>query len=210
MKRETIIKNNQESINRSYSEFEPYLDIDYKLFFDLRSTVWEITNCIMLEFDKAAITLTNNLLERLLKLSLIYNDVGIDPIPFNQWNNVFSETDSKYGSIKLGNSIELCKKHNLITQEEKNYLFHSIRELMRNGFSHADASKILKEYPDEMVGFQGSLSNPSSINRLNLNQKTIPPLQGVQIENFAKSNAKSYFLYVVELLKKIEYRLISK
>ncbi|HEY5122643.1 MAG TPA: hypothetical protein VIK14_02795, partial [Ignavibacteria bacterium] len=165
--------------------------------------------CLILELDKATITLTNYILERLLKLALIHQEVGIGSIPIEKWNSVFEGPNQKYSSLTLGDSINQCKKHKIITQSEKDFLFNTVRELMRNGFSHADAGKILKDIPENTVGFYASFTNPSEIKQVELNQKTISPLQAVQIDNFAKANSFLYFDYVFGLIDKIENRIIE-
>jgi len=43
---------------------------------------------------------------------------------------------------------------------------------MRNGFSHADSSKILADLPDDSKMFKGSFSNPNEkLTEINVNQK---------------------------------------
>ncbi|MXV49461.1 hypothetical protein GS399_00635 [Pedobacter sp. HMF7647] len=154
--------------------------------------------------------MTNNLLERLLKLSLIYNEAGIGQKPVRDWDSTFEEPNKKYSSIPLGNSIEKCGKLDLITENEKEFLFNTIRELMRNGFSHADSTKILNGLPNETTMFQGGFSQSTEIKPVTVNQKIIPFMQALHIENFAKENAADYFEYVYELTKKIDQRLIDK
>lgn len=102
------------------------------------------------------------------------------------------------------------QKEGLISENEKVFLFDTIRELMRNGFSHADSTKILNGIPDETTMFQGSLSNPTEIKPVTVNQKIIPFMQTIHIDRFAKENAKNYFDYVFELVKKIDQRLIDR
>ena len=58
--------------------------------------------------------------------------------------------------------------------------------------------------------FGGSLSNPNEFKPITLNQKSIPFIQAIHIENFAKNNAEKYFRYVFELILKIDERLIKK
>ena len=82
---------------------------------------------------------------------------------------------------------------------------------MRNGFSHADSSKILADFPDDSKMFQGSFSNPNEkLKEVNVNQKIIPTFQAIQMENFAKDNSKTYFDFVFHLIFRIEKRLIEK
>ncbi|MGB3948484.1 MAG: hypothetical protein WBM13_10900 [Bacteroidia bacterium] len=210
MEKELFEKALIEKLNKNFQSCSKYFDFEFYVFSELGGTVFEVNKCLILEFYRASITLTNYLLERLLKLSLIYDEAGILPKPVEDWGAIFEEPNKKYSSIPLGNSIEQCRKLDLITEKEKVFLFDTIRELMRNGFSHADSSKILNGIPDETKMFQGSFSNPTEIKPVTVNQKTIPFIQAIHIENFAKKNAANYFDYVFELIKKIDQRLIDR
>jgi hypothetical protein len=196
-------------LNKNFSDFEKYFNPKIEIFFELKTLIYEINYCIILEFYRASITLTNHLLERLLKLALIYNEIGIGPIPTDQWNSIFEKPHKKFSSIDLSNSIELCKKFGLISDHEKQFLFGTIRELMRNGFSHADSSKILASLPDNSRAFTASLHDPTNLKEVSLNQKIIPFLQELQMENFAKETAKDYFDFVFNLLFMIEKKIIK-
>lgn len=210
MKKGLFEKAFMDNLNKNFQSRSKYFDFDFYVFSELRGTVFEINKCLILEFHRASITLTNNLLERLLKLSLIYDETGIEPKPVEEWGATFEEPNKKYSSISLGNSIEKCRKLDLITEKEKVFLFDTIRDLMRNGFSHADSTKILNGIPDETTMFQGSFLNPTDIKPVTVKQKIIPFMQAIYIENFAKENAANYFDYVFELIKKIDQRLIDR
>ena len=207
---ELFEKDFSEKLHKNFPELTKYFEVRPEIFFELETLIYEINKCLILEFHRATITLTNNLLERLLKLALIYNEAGIGPIPTEQWNSVFEGPNQRYGSIDLGNSIEKCKKLELISKAEKIILFDTIRELMRNGFSHADSSKILSNLPDDSKAFEGNLHNPTDIKKVSINQKVIPFLQALQMENFAKATAKDYFDFVFKLIFQIEKRIIEK
>ncbi len=210
MEKELFEKDFIGNLNKNFSELSMYFDFQPKVFFEFNTLIYEINKCLILELDRAAITLTNHLLERLMKLALIYNETGIGPKPVEQWNEIFDEPNQKYSSIPLGNSIEKCKKLKLISENEKVYLFDTIRELMRNGFSHADSSKILVNIPDDSKMFHGSFKNPTDLKEVSLNQKVIPFMQAVHLENFAKENGKKYFDFVYNLISRIETRLLEK
>ena len=196
-----------ECLTKNFGQYSPYLEFEYKVFFELRTTVYQITKCLILELNYATITLTNYTLERLLKLALIFKEVGIRPIPTENWNSVFGIADQKYGSLTLANSIEQCKKEKLITESEKNTLFNTVRELMRNGFSHADAGKVLVNIPDSQPLVKANINRPTEIEEITLNPKVIPTLQYIHIEMFAKQNASKYFEYVFRLIGNIENRI---
>jgi len=183
---QVLFQNHYNRCIENLDEFQKYFDYEYNVFFELKTTVVEVSHCLMLEFYKSSITLTNHLLERLLKLALINKEVGIGAIPIDQWNEVFKEANRKYGSLVLGGSIDQCKKQNLINQDERDFLFDRIREQLRNGFGHGDNSKVLCDLPEEMVGFHGSFSKPYELREVILNQKLIPSIQSALIDNFVK------------------------
>ena len=203
----------QSHYNRCLSKldnFQRYFDYDYKVFYGLRTTVFEISHCLMLELYKSSITLTNYWLERLLKMALIDNEVGLKPIPIDQWNDIFEKPNKNYNSINLSTTIDYCLKNSLITQPEKDFLYTVIREQIRNGFSHADSNKILSDIPEQMSGYHGSFDGSQELRKVSLNQKLIPSIQSALIDDFAKNNALNYFEFVFELMRKIEGRLKDK
>lgn len=211
MDKEVFEKSFIEKLNKNFPELSKNFDFRFKIFSEFNTLIFELNKCLILELHSASITLTNHLLERLLKLALIYNDSGFGPTPLEKWNEKFGEPTKKYGSISLGNSIELCKKKELITTREKDILFNTIRVLMRNGFSHADSTEILADIPDETPMFVGNLKRPNDeLKEVGVNQKIIPTFQALQLAEFAKENGKPYFHFVFELIHKIEARLIEK
>ena len=210
MEKETFEKAFLDSLNKNFETHVGFFDFDLYTYPELGTSIFEINKCLILGFYRASITLTNHVLERVLKLALIYNEVGLGEIPIEICSDVFSVPNEKYGDKHLGNTIELCKKENLITENEKSLLFDRIRELMRNGFSHSDPSKILKDLPDETTIYQGSFSDPSDSKEIKLNYKSIPIFQEIQMESFAKDVAFDYFKFVFGLMKRIDDRLKLK
>ena len=210
MRKEIFEKGFNKKMNNNFKELSKYYEFNLEVFCEFNTLIFEINNCLLFELNRAAITLTNHLLERLLKLALINNETGIGEIELDKLNSIFREANEKYGNIDLGNSIEKCKKLKLISAKEKSFLFDVIRVLMRNGFSHADSSKILQSLPDNSTMYQGDLSNPDNeLREVSLNQKVIPTFQAIQMEEFAKENAKIYFDFVFKLIFRIEKRLIN-
>lgn len=210
MKKEIFAKAFIESLDKNFDKHSKYFEFEFYAYPELGTVIFEINKCLILGFDRAAITLTNHLLERVLKLALIYNEIGLGPKPLDTWDELFSEPSKKYNSINLGSSIEKCKKLELLTQKEKNILFDTIRTLMRNGFSHADPSEILKDLPNESPFFAGSFDDPTNIKEIKLNQKAIPIFQSMQMDNFAKETSLKYFDFVFKLMKNIDLRLNEK
>lgn len=210
MEKELFEKAFHDSLNKNFNGRSKYFDFDFYVFSELGTIIFEINKCLILELHRASITLTNNLLERLPKLALIYNEAGIGPKPADQWGSIFDVPNIKYSSIALGNSIEKCRTLELITEDEKTFLFDTIRDLMRNGFAHADSTKILSGIPAETVMFQGSFSNPSEITPITVKQIAVPFIQAIHIENFAKANAAFYFDFVCNLIKKMDQTFRKK
>lgn len=207
---ELFEKDFNEKLIQNYPELGKYFDFQLNVFTEFNTLIFEINKCLLLELNRAAITLTNNLIERLLKLALIKNETGIGSIPIEDWDKTFRPPTEKYSGYKLGNSIEKCKKLDLINAEEKELLFVSIREMVRNGFSHADFDKVLIDYPDEIKMYQGSFSNSTELKEVKINQKLNPEIQAFQVENFAKDYSKQYFDFAFKLIFRIENRLIKK
>ena len=197
-----------EALERNLSFNTKYFNYEYKVFYELEPVVHEIGKCLILKLNYAAIAVTNHLLERLLKLALIHKSVGIGPKSLQQLNSIFADPAQKYRSLSLGNSIEQCKKENLLDSEEKDFLFKFVREIMRNGFSHGDPEKVLSEMPDEKKYYHTIPENTEWV-ETTLNPKLIPQLQATHMESFANENAIPYSDYIFQLMQKIESRLIG-
>lgn len=108
----------------------------------------EISLCLMFGLNQAAITLTNHLLENLLKTTLIAY-YSKDKFPKDSKDKVDDlvemtrEAREKYGDMALGDCINNVRKAGLIDKKQQNFL-HEIRDAFRNAFSHADKEKIFQ------------------------------------------------------------------
>lgn len=196
-------------ISESFNDYNKYLNSNFKIFSELQGPIYQQVSCLILKLYYPSITLTNFILERLLKLALIYNQVGIRKIPLDKVDTVFEEANKTYGTLNLGNSIEQCKSKGLITEAERNSLYNNIREMFRNGFSHADAGKIMVNAPDKQEVVQVNISNIDDIQKLVLNPKVNPTMQYIYTESFARANYIQYFNFVFILISNIEARLIQ-
>lgn len=198
----------EESLQKNFDSNTSYFEYEFRVLYELEPSIFEIGKCAIMRLNHAVITLTNHLLERLLKLALTHKILRMNRKLINEWNNNFSAPMQKYGSLTLGKSIEQCKKEDLIDDDEKDFLFNIVRETFRNGFSHGDAAKILSELPDENKYYH---TKPESTDwhEMTLNPKLIPQLQTVHMESFANENAKFYFDYVFQLMIRIEGRLLE-
>jgi len=209
MKKEQFQEKYSKAIDANYDALNPYIERGLTIF-EIESVKQEILNCLMVNLYQASIALTNHLLERGLKLALIHNEVGIVPLPIEEWSTKFPEPNKRYGSLNLNKAIELCIKESLLLEDERKLLMDTIREQFRNGFSHADMTQILKDFPSTGTFHFGNFTNPGVITQIELPQTAIHVLQPLLQEGFAKQNALLYFKYVYKLLINIEKRLTTK
>lgn len=198
-----------DKLNHNFEKYSQYFNFDSSIFSDLTQQIFEINKCLMLELYHTSITSTNNLLERLLKLSLIYKESGTGPTDPEFLGDKFSNANKKYSSITFSQSLKYCLEFNLITDKEFDFFNNTVRECIRNGFSHADTNKILKNVPEKTPMFVGNFSNPGVMKPIELNTKDIPTFQTIIMNEFSKKNAYLYFHQVFSLIGRIEKRLIS-
>ena len=100
----------------------------------------EICKCLICGHYQAAITLTNHLLESILKKALIIDESAKNKTEQSDITNVFDDATEKYANKNLDFTINQACRKGLINKKEKNIL-HEFREQYRNAFSHADPQK---------------------------------------------------------------------
>jgi hypothetical protein len=202
----------EKGLSENFDSIKHYINGRYRqpvIFVGLRPKIEEAISCLIMNADTAGITITNLILERLLKVALITDMVGLDRMKVHQWNEAYSKAHAKFASKVMGETIPMCRKRGLVTLEEEIEL-NEYREMIRNGFSHFDVDQILKEKEDMVTMFHSKFSNPDDITPVDLNIKTIPSLQDYHVADFAKTYSHVYFDYVHELIIKIERRLQEK
>lgn len=199
-------------IEKNYPQFSYFFEYDYHVFDDLKTVVFEICKCLIFGLNKSAITLTNYFLEKLMKLALVYEKVAIEPTEPNKWQETYGVAEYSYGSLMLNDTITKCFEKELITEIEKGILIDVLKNIIRNDFSHGDASKILKKLSDSQMMVYGNFDNFSenNISFMNINPKIVPFMQATSIDKFADVNAFSYFKKVFEIHVNIEQKLLDK
>ena len=130
---------------------------EYKLP-ELQTIKYQICRCITFGFYIAAMTLLNHLLEKFLKISLIYSDMKNtdktdEDIPF-QFLDELSKSNPKYDSNNLYDNIIFAFKKNLITEEQKSNLLR-MKDDYRNPYSHSDRDKMYKDNTTEVTEIKG-------------------------------------------------------
>jgi hypothetical protein len=202
----------RKSFEINYGLIEPYLEFKSVIFHGLKDYLNEANACILMSAPVALITLTNFILERILKTALIYNEVGFIPSSKDDYStgDSFREADKTYSNKTLEKTVELCVDAELITEPHCKYIEERIRKQLRNGFSHASTGWILKDIPDSVPAVSGSFSCKFPVQQFDLDVKINPAMQYHITYSFAQNVALKYYDFVFKLIGHIEARLKKK
>jgi hypothetical protein len=201
--------------------YEGYLKVrksykkKYRLI-ELDSLRHEICICICFGLYQAAITLTNHLLESLLKSALIFyhgrsnfqtKDTHDGKI-VSSLVNQYREAIEKYGDANLINNINSASKLGLISKEDKKEL-HKIRVQIRNAYGHADKVKMFGEMTIPVSGIKIENNTIKTDEECNPLVAKFPIGQGIIQSLQAKNLAPNYFLYIDSLVRKLNKSLFK-
>ncbi|MFP5437161.1 MAG: hypothetical protein ACLGH8_05215 [Bacteroidia bacterium] len=201
-----LVENHKEFFNscyeRNFDLYKIYLDYRPIIFVELPFNIGEIVRCLVIEANTAAITLTNHMLERLLKLTLIEDEMELRPLT-HPWSDCWDRM-YPYFDWNMDKTINQCAIRQIISGKQKKQL-QKYREVFRNGFSHAATDLIFKDYPE-------TFTTRDSYNDMDVthNLKKDPRNQLYFLQKIAKENAHSYFKYVFDLIESIEKSLQRK
>ncbi len=165
----------------------------------------EICVCLIIGLDQASITLTNHLMEKFFKLSLINQQINYSKIQdLKNLAQKYKQSKKDYNDKDLFYNINRACSEGIITKSEKQML-HKFRNDFRNAFSHADMDKTFKNATGffALGKFSGAL--PTEFAELKI--ADVPPLQGLFQQNMAKQNAISYFLFIDEIICREEIKI---
>ena len=175
---------------------------------------YEICLCIVCGHFQATITLTNHLVESLLKYALIYTAFRKKKDKKKKNEIVSSLIEDmqpgieKYDSENMYNNIEQAFKIGLIDEIQKNRL-HEIRKNFRNPYSHANKSKIFGESTIPVQGMEfkndGLAMDKEMIEKI----KTLPFIQGITQIEHAKEFAISYFKEIDSMVRIIMAKVLK-
>jgi len=204
-----IIRQRQTTIGKNYLRVRDCYLTEYGLP-ELDPLRYEITLCLTFGLYQAAITLTNHLLESLLKYALIYHHTlqmqqerqRIDGHAIEALIEWLSEGKSVYANKNLNYTINRACTLGLITQEQKNKL-QEIRQAFRNAYGHADKAKTFGQAttPVEAVHFTGDRVVSEGKKQVSLADLLI--FQGVFQVIYAEKDAVPYYLYIDSLARHI-------
>lgn len=211
-----FIKELNANISNNYQTVEYAFENDYK-WPEVDPVRNEICKCIICGFHQAAITLTNHLLESVLKKALIINESSKNKTEQSDITNVFDEATKKYANKDLNFTINQACQKGLIDKDEKNTL-DKFRKQYRNAFSHADPQKTFKGISIPSTKFTTSdLHNPEEFFKRVFEDKPTTHLyaenniiiQGLTQSIKAKNEAVSYFLTIDGIVRNLCTKLFK-
>lgn len=174
----------------------------------LKCIVSEICDCLIIDANQAAITLTNNLLENLLKQSLImWDSKGKELKGLGLLDTTFENEIREHGDSNLEPNINKCKSKGIISKNEAEQL-KSFKVDYRNSFSHASVPNLLE---GETVQIRRKLINISELSLStieNVDISKMPDVRGELQQFFSNDNALRYFIEVHNYVNEIDHRLL--
>ncbi|RYY51479.1 MAG: hypothetical protein EOO06_00305 [Chitinophagaceae bacterium] len=203
-----FIHNKRIGILENYHNYL-YLKDEKPQWLELKFLTDEIRDCLICHYYQAAMTLTNHLLEKVLKLGLIYLEVGTSPVKeLVGLSDKYKPALKKYDGAVMFETITWCYEKGLISEDRKNVLM-KYKDLFRNPFSHAQSKKIFKDLSGNFAMF--SFNDPN-INPIptKLKYAEVPFLQGYAQLEYCKANAPYYYDVVYGTIKEIEKNVIDK
>jgi hypothetical protein len=213
-----------EEANRIVQSRSEYINVNYPLIRDAYNNEYglneldplrhEICLCIMFGLCQAAITLTNHLLESLLKYALIFQHrkdtehlheerEGEEVTSFMK---MYEDGIEKFNGAKLGVTIDTACTKRLISKDQKKVL-HEMRIRFRNAYGHSDKEKTFGQDTIPVTGMKfreseirvGEESEPE-IAKFPIGQGIIQALK-------AQEEAPKYYLYIDKLAREIRVKL---
>lgn len=177
----------------------------------------EICICITFGLCQAAITLTNHLLESVLKYALIIkcgdkvkqSKEDIKGRVITALIEKYRDCIEKYNDASLSNTINLARREGLISKEQKKQL-HYFRQIFRNAYSHSDK---IKTFGKSTMPVTGVRLEENKFVTDEVDEPEIAFLlvgQGIVQFEIAQKTAAQYFLYIDMLVRDIKDKLFPK
>ena len=203
------IRNNYNTIAEAFENEYGWPEVD-----SVRS---EVCKCLICGLHQAAFTLTNHLLESVLKKALIIEESAKNKTAHSDITNVFDDATSQFASKNLYGNIEQAYTIGLITEEEKETL-HNCRKDYRNAFSHADPQKTFSGISiPAIILTTKALDNPEESLRkaftdkpnVSLSAESSVIIQGIVQSIKAEQEAVNYFLAIDGIIRNLCSKLFD-
>lgn len=208
-----IIQSRFEFINRNYIAVrDAYCNhYDWPELDPLRH---EISLCIIFGLCQAAITLTNHLLESLLKYALIIfegnkknqTEEKIKGKVVASLVDKYKEGINLYGNANLDETINRACTVGLINKEQKKRL-HEFRNKFRNAYGHSDK---MRTFGENTIPVTGIMSENKNIILDEIGEPKIAEFllgQGLVQAMIAQNDAPGYFLFIDKLVRDVRVKL---
>ncbi len=211
-----IIESREEFLRKHYPTVRgPYHNgYDWPEFDPLRD---EICLCIMFGLCQSAITLTNHMLESLLKNALIIKkgketqqtEEEIKGRGITSFEEKYAEAIQLFGDRNLYYSINDAHQEELISDEQRDQL-HEFREIFRNAYGHADKKKTFGKstMPITSMRLEDDKIVPDESKNVEVASLLIG--QGIVQAQMAQDFAPQYFLYIDNLVREIYIKLFGE
>lgn len=174
---------------------------------ELRSIINEICDCLIINNNQAAITLTNHLFENTLKQVLIKWDSQGRQFSNNQpMEETFKKEVKSFDGEFLNKNIDACNERGLISNDETARL-KDLKNRFRNPFSHASYSKLFRN--TKIPIYIGSLNPTEKIEEKTINVSTIPVFSLLAQEEYAKRYAFEYFVEIYTFINDMDKKLLD-
>jgi hypothetical protein len=210
-----IVKSRAEFINRNYLAVrKSYQDgYDWPELDPLRH---EISLCLIFGLHQAAITLTNHLLESLLKNALIVHGTKLDhgdqekrkSNAVESFVALFRPARKKFAANDLGDNINRACSAGLIDKDQKKEL-HKIRDGLRNAYSHSDKDKTFGEQTIHTQAMHLEDGKFIVEQRESTRLAELLLAHGLAQAMQAEQEAIPYFLYMDQLARQIREKLFG-
>ena len=194
MEKETYKKFFEEQVEKNFEKLNPLMEIETHLFFGVSQLMRQNFNCLMIDAHFASITLSNHILERLLKIALIYND------SLNEGEEASIKAYNRYQGMALRASITNCFNKKLIDLEEKQFMEDFINDMVRNGFSHSSFENVLGKNTHKIPAVMGNIYT-SEIKDVEIDRRHLMAISELQMEQFAQKHAFGYYKYLHGLIE---------
>lgn len=151
----------------------------------------EICDCLIMNKQCAAITLTNHLLESSLKLSLILWKAYESPFDNSKdFETMFKKEVKMYIGKKMGENLDFALEGKLISNDEHQYLTTLMLEY-RDHIDHASNNKYIRDMRTIIATYD--FATKESTENLNARVTNNPLLYLNSQENFMRKYAYDYF-----------------
>lgn len=208
-----IINSRHSFIEKHYLQIRGSYQKQYK-WQELDPIRHEICLCIMFGLCQSATTLTNHLLESLLKNALIINHAkNVKQSKEQIEGRVISSLEEKYReAINLFDDKDLNYNINrsctlgLITKKQKEDL-HDFRNRFRNAYRHASKNKIFGNSTIPVSGISMSDGKIKSDESKTVNVSGFLIGQGIIQWDMSQELAPQYFLYIDNLVYQIKKKI---